>query len=358
MRRHELMTWMRPIRGFFAHTEDPYAGGDLRNAKRIGSLIWALTTVLAAALLPLNPPTHGLGEVGGWVVAVALVAGSALLTHRLRQGGVGGWEKLLIASYMTVVGLSVLQWLSGGFTAPYRGLLLLPVLFVSATQPPRRTAVFMGFVGVALFLPYLYGGWDATRAEGSGVTFVIWCALAAGGNLLMIGVRAQRLAAAAGEAEARHEARIDSLTGLHNRRAYDELLIAEMARARRLQMPLSVAMVDIENFKEINDRWSYADGDRLLQEVGTTLRDNVRQPDFCFRWGGDEFALILSGTSADDTGPIAERLATEVMKRCRRPDDSPIRIRFAVAELRDGASPSHLTEKAGLALNAAKLGAR
>jgi diguanylate cyclase (GGDEF)-like protein len=348
---------MRPIRGFFAHTEDPYAGGDLRNAKRIGALIWGLLTVLAAALLALNPPTHGLGDAG-WVVAIAVIAAFAVMADQLRRGGLGGWESLLTVSYLTVAGIGVLQWLCGGTTAPFRGLLLLPVLFCSTTQPPRRTAVFLGFVALALFLPFVYGGWDATRGEGTAVTFIIWCALAAGGELLMGGVRAQRLAAAAGEAEARHEARIDSLTGLHNRRAYDELLIAEMARARRLRMPLSVAMVDIENFKEINDRWSYSDGDRLLQEVGTTLRDNVRQPDFCFRWGGDEFALILSGTSADDTGPIAERLAAEVMKRCRRPDDSPIRIRFAVAELQDGASPSHLTEKAGLALNAAKLGAR
>jgi diguanylate cyclase (GGDEF)-like protein len=196
------------------------------------------------------------------------------------------------------------------------------------------------------------------RAEGTAVTFVIWAALAAGGILLMKGVRAQRVAQAAGEAEAREEARIDSLTGLHNRRAYDELLIAEVARARRLNLPLTVAMVDIENFKEINDRWSYAEGDRCLKEVGTTLRDNVRQPDFCFRWGGDEFALILSGTPSDDTGPIAERLQAEVTKVCLRPDDSPIRIRFAAAQLSDAASPPELTETAGLALTAAKDGAR
>jgi diguanylate cyclase (GGDEF)-like protein len=210
---------------------------------------------------------------------------------------------------------------------------------------------------VALFLPFVYGDWDKVRAEGTAVTFVIWCALAAGGNLLMGGVRAQRVAQAAGEAEAREEARIDSLTGLHNRRAYDELLLAEVSRARRLNLPLTVAMVDIENFKEINDRWSYAEGDRCLREVGAALRENVRQPDFCFRWGGDEFALILSGTPSADTAPIAERLQDEVTETCKRPDDSPIRIRFAAAQLTDGASPSELTEMAGLALTAAKLDA-
>jgi diguanylate cyclase (GGDEF)-like protein len=173
----------------------------------------------------------------------------------------------------------------------------------------------------------------------------------------MGGVRAQRVAHAAGEAEARHEARIDSLTGLHNRRAYDELLVTEVARARRLNLPLTVAMVDIENFKEINDRWSYAEGDRSLKEVGATLRDNLRQPDFCFRWGGDEFALILSGTPSADTPPIAERLQDEVTRTCKRPDDSPIRIRFAAAQLSNGSSPAELTEMVGVALTEAKLDA-
>ena len=134
------------------------------------------------------------------------------------------------------------------------------------------------------------------------------------------------------------------------------MLIAEVSRARRLGLPLSVAMIDIENFKEINDRWSYAEGDRCLKEVAVALRENVRQPDFCFRWGGDEFALILSGTpSADATDAIAERLHAEVSGACKRPDESPIRIRFAVSELREGISPGELTEMAGLEMTAAKL---
>jgi GGDEF domain-containing protein len=85
------------------------------------------------------------------------------------------------------------------------------------------------------------------------------------------------------------------------------------------------------------------------------MRDGLRQPDFCFRWGGDEFALILGGTPEDETGPIAERLSQQVSSACRRPDGTPIRIRFAVAQLADGMSPRELTEMAGLALTAAKL---
>jgi diguanylate cyclase (GGDEF)-like protein len=171
----------------------------------------------------------------------------------------------------------------------------------------------------------------------------------------MSGVRAQRLSHAAEEAEARHEARIDSLTGLHNRRAFEEVLAKEVSRARRLDLDLTMAMVDIENFKEVNDRWSYTEGDRCLREVAGAMMESVREPDLCFRWGGDEFALILSGTAAEETDAIADRLQAEIASRCHRPDDSRVQIRFAVAQLRDGMTPEELTEMAGLALTAAKV---
>jgi diguanylate cyclase (GGDEF)-like protein len=116
-------------------------------------------------------------------------------------------------------------------------------------------------------------------------------------------------------------------------------------------------MVDIENFKEVNDRWSYAEGDRCLREVAEALRENLRQPDLCFRWGGDEFALILTGTAAEETDPIAERLRAEVGSSCKRPDEAPLQIRFAVAELRNGMSARNLIETAGLALTSAKFDA-
>jgi diguanylate cyclase (GGDEF)-like protein len=345
---------MSSLRTYFARREDPYAGGDLENAQRIGSVIWGLLVVLAVVLVPLNPPTEQLGP-GGWIVGVVLVTSGTAITYLLRRGRIGSWDALLAAAYGTAVAIGVVQWLSGGQTAPFRGLLLLPVLFVAATQPPRRIGPFMSLVLLMLAAPFIYDTWDASRAEAAGATFVIWCALAVGASLLMMGVRAQRVTLEAAGEEARAEARIDSLTGLPNRRAFDELLIREVARARRLDLPLSLAMVDIVNFKEVNDRWSYAEGDRCLKEVADAVRKTLRQPDFCFRWGGDEFALILGGTHAEETGSIAERLEAEVSSTCTRPDETPVRVRFATAELGDEMTPRELTEMAGLALTAAKL---
>jgi diguanylate cyclase (GGDEF)-like protein len=348
------MTRTGPFHGYFARRDDPYAGGDLDNAQRISAVLWGLLVLLTVGLLPASPPSEPSKGVA-WIITVVLVALGVLLVAVNHRRRIPSWGALLAAGYGIVAGLAVIQWVAGGVGEPYERLFLLPVVFVAATQPPRQTVAFLGFVFVALMAPLIYDGWNADQFGASVASFVIWCGLGIGGNLLMSGVRAQRLSHAANEAEARQEARIDSLTGLRNRRAFDELLITEVARARRLGLPLSMAMVDIENFKEVNDRWSYAEGDRCLREVARTLRDNLRQPDFCFRWGGDEFALILSGTPVDETGPIAERVRAQVSGVCKRPDESPIRIRFAAVELRDGVSPGELTEMAGLALTAAKL---
>jgi diguanylate cyclase (GGDEF)-like protein len=171
----------------------------------------------------------------------------------------------------------------------------------------------------------------------------------------MSAIRAQRLAHAADEAAAREEARLDALTGLHNRRAFNEALANEMKLARRLGIPLSVAMVDIVNFKQINDRWSPAEGDRCLRAVADALSDSLRDPDQVFRWGGDEFALILTGTAAKDAGSLRDRLRLIISSACARPDDDPIEIRFAVAQARDDETPEEIVEMAGHAMTAAKM---
>jgi diguanylate cyclase (GGDEF)-like protein len=118
---------------------------------------------------------------------------------------------------------------------------------------------------------------------------------------------------------------------------------------------MSLAMIDIVDFKTINDRWNPAEGDRCLRELADALRETLREPDFCFRWGGDEFVLVLSGTRFAETSSIAERLVSAVSSTCARPDGTPLRIRFATVELRDGLSPRELTEMAGVAMTAAKL---
>jgi hypothetical protein len=147
------------IRAYFARREDPYAGGDLDNAQRIGVVLWGLLVLLTLALLLAEPPTDP-SEGVGWAIAAVLIGLGVVLVIQNRRRRIAGWEWLLATAYWIVAGLAVMQWLAGGVNEPYEALLLLPVVFVAATQPPRQIAAFMAFVLLALLSPFFYDGWD------------------------------------------------------------------------------------------------------------------------------------------------------------------------------------------------------
>ena len=103
-------------------------------------------------------------------------------------------------------------------------------------------------------------------------------------------------------------ARTDELTGLANRRAWDEELRRELARAGRGDYPVCVVMLDLDNFKELNDAHGHQAGDALLREVGTAWRMVVRVTDFIARYGGDEFALLLANCPRHAADRLVDRL--------------------------------------------------
>jgi diguanylate cyclase (GGDEF)-like protein len=103
-------------------------------------------------------------------------------------------------------------------------------------------------------------------------------------------------------------AHTDSLTGLFNRRALNEHLTREAAHSRRHGEPLSVLMVDLDRFKETNDRFGHEAGDEVLCAVADCMRDVVRADDIYGRWGGDEFLILLPSTDKTGACTVAERL--------------------------------------------------
>jgi diguanylate cyclase (GGDEF)-like protein len=104
------------------------------------------------------------------------------------------------------------------------------------------------------------------------------------------------------------EARIDSLTGLANRRALEEALAAEISRAQRFTHQLAVVLLDLDRFKEINDSFGHAAGDVMLQAVSLLLTGLARQGDTVARWGGEEFVVVLPETDLAGAQRFAERL--------------------------------------------------
>ena len=103
-------------------------------------------------------------------------------------------------------------------------------------------------------------------------------------------------------------ARTDDLTGLPNRRAWQEQLPTELARAWREEGPLCVAMLDLDHFKDYNDRQGHQAGDRLLKQAAAAWRTSLRPYDTLARYGGEEFSVILPGCTLDDALGLVERL--------------------------------------------------
>jgi diguanylate cyclase (GGDEF)-like protein len=106
----------------------------------------------------------------------------------------------------------------------------------------------------------------------------------------------------------RINAATDALTGLYNRRLFDEQFTRELNRAQRHAHPLALILLDLHRFKEVNDRHGHVQGDRVLEAAARTLWRSIRASDYAFRIGGDEFALLLPQADADDAHKLAQRV--------------------------------------------------
>lgn len=113
-------------------------------------------------------------------------------------------------------------------------------------------------------------------------------------------------------AEMREQARIDNLTGLFNRRSLDEVIISEIDRHKRYGGVFSLIILDLDSFKTFNDKYGHMAGDDLLRKIGSAIKNSIRSADQAFRYGGDEFAILLPNTLAEAADPVAERVREQI----------------------------------------------
>jgi len=136
-------------------------------------------------------------------------------------------------------------------------------------------------------------------------------------------------------------ANLDSLTGLPNRRALYDRARTELSRATREKRSLGVIMMDLDHFKEINDRFGHAVGDSALRRVAEVLQENRRDYDLAGRWGGEEFLVILPGTTLAQAGVVAERIRSAIQSiELQVGGQDPVTIRASLGAA--AACPSEL----------------
>lgn len=133
-------------------------------------------------------------------------------------------------------------------------------------------------------------------------------------------------------AELAEMARKDALTGLANRRVFDESLRAEWDRARRNRASLALLMIDVDHFKRFNDRYGHPAGDRCLAEVAAAIASVVRRPgDVAARYGGEEFVILLPDTEASGAAELARRVIDQVDAAGMAHEDSPTAANVTVS---------------------------
>lgn len=145
----------------------------------------------------------------------------------------------------------------------------------------------------------------------------------------------------------------DRLTGVYNRMKLDEVLAAETLRAARSQRPFSVIMLDVDHFKQVNDKYGHQVGDHTLAELAAALRQRLRATDTIGRWGGEEFLLICPDTDLPGVTRLAEMLREHIAGHAFSTRDAQT-ASFGVASYRAGDTPEDIVSRADSALYRAK----
>ena len=208
-----------------------------------------------------------------------LLVGLALLSNGERNGGPPGGDELY---FLLVV-------LYGAYYLERRRAIVVQVLLVAAAYAVSLAIIAPGPIAVSRWL---------TLVGLVSVTAVI---------VRLLVERVEHLIA-----NLAATARTDSLTGLLNRRAFEERLQEEITVSRDTGRPLTLLLADLDRFKELNDSWGHVAGDQALTEVGRALRSGVRPIDAPARLGGDEFAVVLPDMERDAAEAVAAKLSEAV----------------------------------------------
>jgi len=214
--------------------------------------------------------------------------------------------------------------------------------------PRRQALAHVAVVGVA------YAGVLATQHVPDAQPVARW--LVTVGSLLVAGMivgslntRSQRLISRLSEA-----AHTDPLTGLLNRSGFHAAFEIELARSERSSESFSLLVGDLDHFKQVNDRLGHQRGDRALERVSAILSEWTRTGDLAVRLGGEEFALVVHSSGAEQAGELAERIGDRV-REAFADDPVPLTMSFGVAvHPEDGADEDELLAAADRALYAAK----
>lgn len=330
---------------------------------RMWALLWAIVVPL---WIPLDLTLVG-GEKGwrlaiGRVVVALCLATAAMICRCIpRQGNVRRAYALLFGSPLLffIVLAPYVHTTAGGLSLASRTYLDTYQLF------PLLVATSIGLLPVTLYEAIvLVGACLAASLMGAGLATPhqlmqpaelgwLWILLVAGGVGTLAGLSQTALLM-----QNFRDAVTDPLTGLLNRRAGVNLLAMQWEQARRGHMPLTVAMIDLDHFKQINDTHGHDTGDQVLVAFSTCIHAALRAGDALVRWGGEEFLAVMPGATSSDALRRLEQILRE--RPNLGPNGTPLTFSAGVAEQQEDsmATPEELVMLADQRMYEAKTGGR
>jgi diguanylate cyclase (GGDEF)-like protein len=331
----------------------------------------------AAARDDLSADPHAAEHLMRWVGVAMFLLGSATLlaTLPLPDPDTSDHPAIRIIAGLLALGAVIVAVLRPGRRWISRVTILYGILLVSAlmavTRPIEATPFFY-------LWPLVFSAYFCTRREVAFDLALMWVTLGLAvfifshdqmkpGLFMGVGISvtlttlvvkllAEHVSAVIRQLE--RAADTDYLTGLYNRRAFDVEFREQCDRARRSGLPLALATFDLDHFKQVNDRYGHAEGDRVLGEFAALLQRELRGGDTLARVGGEEFAVVLFGVGLHEAVAFAERIGREL---AARPSGSgpTLSTSAGVAALSSGApDPAALMLAADRALYAAKTAGR
>ena len=315
--------------------------------ERRGPLMLTLLAVLVYALFSLVTiwQVHlGLMAFGDWVAWTTVSLSGILMFYALIRTGLsrrlGGDPSLTLAQSAfgtaatvfgyaidpplrgAIIAIMMLNLVWGMFVLRHRqsqGLCAFALALLAATMVWKSTTQ------PALFPPHI----EVLHFAFAVILLTATSVLAMRMGELRMRLSSRKLELQQAVATIRELAQVDELTRLSNRRHVFELLKAEQARSVRSEEPLSLVLIDLDHFKDVNDRHGHAVGDAVLREFGQALRDGLRETDGAGRWGGEEFLLVLPRMPASGAAAFVDRLRAAVAQRLLDPAIPDLRVNFS-----------------------------
>lgn len=317
----------------------------------------------------------------GWMDAtrlvpwcVVLVGGQAVIYAALRSGWSERFSDPALTIPQVLLALVGVEW---GYliTGPVRSVALFPLLLIftfgAFSLSWRKIAALtvltlVSLLGTIISLHLASGAADAWSLHNPNLRLDVtnflmisimlpalsW--LAARLSSLRTRLRSQRTALTEALREVQRLATHDALTGLCNRRYMEQRLAEEQSRCERQAAPFSVALIDLDYFKRINDAHGHAGGDRVLQAFAFETQRDMRTCDRIARWGGEEFLVLMPGTDAIQARDCIERLLQSVLAMPHGDAEPPLSFSAGVTEYRNGETIAHTVARADQAMYAAK----